>query len=142
MTFHISIVHGPNLNWLGKRETAIYGTQTWEAIFAGLQAWGKKNEVALSWFQSNHEGVLIDYLQKVDSEVDGVLINPGAYSHTSIALRDCVASLDLPVIEIHLSKLQKREAFRHHSYIAEVAQATIAGFGPKGYMLGLELLKR
>ena len=137
----ITIVNGPNLNWLGKRETSIYGTQTWEEIFADLQSWGKKEGIEVSWFQSNHEGVLIDYLQKVNSETDGVLFNPGAYAHTSIALRDCVASLDIPVVEVHLSRLQKREPFRRHSYIAEVAQASIAGFGPKGYMLALELLK-
>ncbi len=141
MTPKFAVVNGPNLNWLGKREKAVYGTETWQEIWEGLLEWAKEKRVTLAFFQSNHEGDLIDHLQKIDTEVDGILFNPAAYGHTSIALRDCVASLDIAVVEVHLSKIQKREPFRHHSTIADVAEASLAGFGPKGYILGLELLK-
>lgn len=142
MTPKFVIAHGPNLNWLGRRETKIYGTRSWEAIWKDLCAWSKQKEIQIGCFQSNYEGALIDFLQESDEKADGILLNPGALAHTSIALRDCIASLERPVVEVHLSKIQQRETFRHHSYIADVAQGCITGFGEKGYFLGLELLLR
>lgn len=136
------IVHGPNLNWLGRRETKIYGTRSWEVIWKDLCVWSKSKEIQIGCFQSNYEGALIDFLQESDEKADGVLLNPGALTHTSIALRDCVVALKVPVVEVHLSKIQQRETFRHHSYIADVAQGCITGFGETGYFLGLELLLR
>lgn len=141
MSFKFSIINGPNLNWLGKREKEIYGEKTWDAIWKDLLGWASPRDISLNYFQSNTEGVLIDHLQEINSKVDGVVFNPGAYAHTSIALRDCVASLDLPVVEVHLSKIHQREPFRSHSYIAEVAAACIVGFGEKGYLLALEFLQ-
>lgn len=136
-----AIVHGPNLNWLGRRETQIYGSHSWEMIWEQLIKWSEKNSSKLVFFQSNSEGALIDYLQSCDNEFDGILLNPGAYTHTSIALRDCVACLRPPVVEVHFSNIYLRESFRHCSYIAEVAKASILGFGKEGYFLGLELLQ-
>lgn len=136
-----AVIHGPNLNWLGRRELRFYGTQTWEEIAQRLLAWAEANECHLDFFQSNSEGALIDYLQSLSDREAGIVFNPGAYAHTSIALRDCVAMLPIPVVEVHLSAIQNRETFRHYSYIADVAQATIVGFGEKGYKLGLEFLK-
>lgn len=141
MQRHFSVVNGPNLNWLGKREPRFYGTKTWEEMAHRLLAWAESNECHLDFFHSNSEGALIDYLQSLSNRSAGIVFNPGAYAHTSIALRDCVAMLPIPVVEVHLSAIQKRETFRHHSFIAEVAEATIVGFGEKGYFLGLELLK-
>lgn len=126
---------------LGKRESHHYGVKTWDVIWKDIEKWGMKNDIPLNYFQSNNEGALIDYLQGVTAKTSGVLFNPGAYAHTSIALRDCVADMSIPVVEVHLSKIHKREAFRAHSYIAEVAEACIVGFGEEGYLLGLELLK-
>src|SRR3989344_3623051 len=140
MGFQFAVLNGSNLNWLGKRERAIYGLESWGAIWNRLQKWAPSQDANLTYFQSNSEGTLIDTLQEIDSKVDGVVFNPGAYAHTSIALRDCVASLKVPVVEVHLSKIQQRETFRHHSYIADVAQGCITGFGEQGYFLGLELL--
>ncbi|MDO8494827.1 MAG: type II 3-dehydroquinate dehydratase [Deltaproteobacteria bacterium] len=136
----ILIINGPNLNWLGYREIFHYGTKPWEEIWGDLKNWAQTRNVTLATFQSNHEGVLIDTLQEKSETVDGIVFNPGAYAHTSIALRDCVASLSVPVVEVHLSKTHQREPFRHHSYVAEVAQASIVGFGSDGYRLGVELL--
>lgn len=140
MSCKISIVNGPNLNKLGKRDPKLYGSKTWEAIWSDLKKWGEEKQIALHYFQSNSEGSLIDHLQELDEKTDGILLNPGAYAHTSIALADCVADLSVPVVEVHLSKTHQRETFRRHSYIAEVAQACIVGFGEAGYRLGLELL--
>ncbi|MBI4124732.1 MAG: 3-dehydroquinate dehydratase [Deltaproteobacteria bacterium] len=135
------MVNGPNLNWLGKREPKIYGTQSWAAIWGALEKWGRRNEVDLDYFQSNHEGALIDYLQDASGRAAGIVFNPAALAHTSIALRDCVAMLPVPLVEVHLTPIQKREIFRHHSHVADAAAATISGFGPDGYFLSLALLK-
>lgn len=140
---NFAIVHGPNLNRLGKREPKLYGSQSWEEIFSKLRSWAETQKIALSYFQSNHEGELLDKLQGLDdaSETDGILFNPAAYTHTSLALGDCVASLRKPVVEIHFTNIHRREAFRRCSYIAGAAQASISGFGPGGYRLALDFLR-
>lgn len=141
MSKAIAIVHGPNLNRLGKRETTLYGKKSWSEVWEQLQSRAAEAEIVLTYFQSNSEGALIDHLQGLDEKVGGILLNAGAYTHTSIALRDGVASLSVPVVEVHITRLQKRESFRHVSYLTDVAAGTITGFGTDGYFLGLALLK-
>ena len=133
-------LHGPNLNMLGKREPGIYGVQTLEAIDAFLLEEGKLLSVEVHSKQSNHEGVLVDWIQGTLDLYDGLLINPGAYTHTSVAIRDAIAAVQIPTVEVHLSNIHKREAFRHHSYIAPVAIGQICGFGADSYRLGLQAL--
>ena len=134
----ILVIHGPNLNMLGKREPDIYGRQTLDEINAALIARANKLELDLETFQSNHEGQIVEKIQQADGAFDGILINPAAYTHTSIAIRDALAMLDIPVVEIHLSNIKKREPFRHTSLISDIVQAQIAGFGPHGYILALD----
>ncbi|MFZ4639126.1 MAG: type II 3-dehydroquinate dehydratase [Nodosilinea sp.] len=138
--FSLQVIHGPNLNLLGLREPKIYGTQTLsdinEALFQEANALG----VVLDCFQSNSEGALVDCIQATFSQKHGILINPGAYTHTSVALADAIAAVGLPVVEVHLSNIYKRESFRHHSYIAPVAIGQISGFGSHSYQLGLQAL--
>ena len=136
MTIHI--INGPNLNLLGKREPEIYGTQTFEAYFEALKA--KFPDHALHYFQSNHEGVLIDKLQEIGFSADGIIINPGGYTHTSIALADTVTAITTPVIEVHISNIYERESFRHHSYIKANCKASIVGKGIDGYREAVEAL--
>lgn len=136
-----NVINGPNLNRLGKREPKIYGCQTWDAVWETLREWTEKNEVKVTYFQSNHEGALIDRLQVAEEKADGILLNPGAYAHTSIALLDCVASLSIPVVEVHITNIRKRESFRTESLLQGAVSGFIAGFGTKGYLLGLVLLK-
>ncbi|MGF1521536.1 MAG: type II 3-dehydroquinate dehydratase [Leptolyngbyaceae cyanobacterium] len=133
-------LHGPNLNLLGKREPGIYGVQTLADIDALLLKEGERLSVELSLHQSNHEGVLVDLIQSTLGLYDGILINPGAYTHTSVAIRDAIAAVQIPTVEVHLSNIHKREAFRHHSYIAQVAIGQISGFGADSYRLGLQAL--
>ena len=133
----ILVIHGPNLNMLGKREPDIYGRQTLDEINAGLTARANKLELELETFQSNYEGHIVEKIQQAHDTFDGILINPAAYTHTSVAIRDALAMLDLPVVEIHLSNIKKREPFRHMSLISDIVQAQIAGFGPHGYILAL-----
>lgn len=137
----LAVVNGPNLNWLGKRDPKIYGSKSWETIWKYLERWASSQAFNLAYFQSNSEGELIDFFQRCGPEVKGIVFNPAALAHTSIALRDCIADLATPVVEVHLSNIHLRESFRRHSYIADVAQACIVGFGWEGYLLGLELLK-
>lgn len=134
----IQIINGPNLNLLGKREPEIYGHQTFEEYFEELVA--KYPQHTLSYYQSNHEGALIDKLQEVGFSADGVVINPGGYTHTSIALADCVAAITTPVIEVHISNIYEREEFRHHSYIKANCKASIVGKGIDGYRQAIDLI--
>ena len=134
----ILVIHGPNLNMLGQREPDIYGHQSLAEIDARLQERGKELGVDVETFQSNHEGVLVDKIQQAIGIVDGAVINPAAYTHTSVAIRDALAMLDIPIVEIHLSNIHRREPFRHQSMIADVVAARIAGFGSNGYLLALE----
>jgi 3-dehydroquinate dehydratase-2 len=131
------ILHGPNLNLLGEREPDVYGLVTLEEINRRLVEKGRELGIEVRAFQSNHEGALIDALHEARQWADGVIFNPGGYTHTSVALRDAVAAIGLPVIEVHLSNTQGREEFRRHSLIAPVCRGTIAGFGWRSYLLGL-----
>ena len=136
----ILVVHGPNLNLLGSREPEIYGTITLDEIDAMLLGLAKASGAELECFQSNHEGALIDRVQQAGDRTDGLLINPGAFTHTSVALRDALVALAVPIVEVHLSNIHRREAFRRHSYISEIALGVVTGFGPRSYELGLEAL--
>lgn len=140
---NVLLINGPNLNLLGKRETDVYGTETLPNIVARLSKLASELDVNLSEFQSNIEGELINRLHEAKSTgVDFVLINPGAFTHTSIALRDAFLGVDIPFIEVHLSNVHAREEFRHHSYLADIAVGTIAGFGAHSYELALQAAKR
>ena len=132
----IQIINGPNLNLLGVREPGIYGDSSFESYLPQLRA--KFPDVEIEYFQSNCEGALIDKLQEVGFTYDGVVLNAGAYTHTSIALYDCVRALQCPVVEVHISNVHQREAFRHHSYIASACVGVICGFGLKSYELAVE----
>ena len=130
-------MNGPNLNLLGQREPGIYGHKTLDQINQSLVALGKSLGINISCFQSNIEGELVTALQQADKTADGVIINAGAYTHTSIAIRDAISSIQIPVIEVHLSNPQTREKFRHTSLIADCCVGSIAGFGDMSYTLGL-----
>ena len=136
----ILLLNGPNLNLLGKRETSVYGTETLETIIADLSSYALKKEIELSAFQSNSEGALIDAIHDAHQWAEGIVINAGAYSHTSIALRDALAGVGLPAVEVHLSNVYSREEFRHKSLLAPVCIGVIAGFGRWSYFLGLDAL--
>ncbi|WP_235355035.1 type II 3-dehydroquinate dehydratase [Aliterella atlantica] len=140
LLFNVLVLHGPNLNLLGQREPGIYGMVTLDEINRLLVAEGVKLQAKVHHIQSNHEGALVDAVQEAGKEYQGILINPGAYTHTSIALRDAIAGVKIPTVEVHLSNIYQREAFRHHSYIAPVAIGQISGFGAESYRLGLEAL--
>lgn len=136
----ILVLHGPNLNLLGKREPEIYGSYTLEDINRVLASQANLLGVTLECFQSNHEGELINLIHSALGNRDGILINPGGYTHTSVALRDALSGVNIPTVEVHLSNIHRREEFRHHSYIAPIAVGQIAGFGADSYRLGLEAL--
>jgi 3-dehydroquinate dehydratase-2 len=136
--YKILVIHGPNLNMLGTREPEIYGRETLAEIDTALTKRGKQLGLRIKTFQSNHEGEIVDRIQQARDAFDGIIINPAAYTHTSVAIRDTLSMLNMPVVEIHLSNINKREAFRHKSLIADIAAARIAGFGSRGYLLALD----
>ncbi|MBD0344737.1 MAG: type II 3-dehydroquinate dehydratase [Coleofasciculus sp. Co-bin14] len=136
----ILVLHGPNLNLLGRREPGIYGSITLDEINHLLEQDGQKLGCKIFALQSNHEGVLVDTIHDALGKYQGILINAGAYTHTSVALRDALAGVALPTVEVHLSNIYQREPFRHHSFIAPVAIGQISGFGAESYRLGLQAL--
>ena len=135
---HLLLLNGPNLNLLGQREPGLYGADTLAAIEQRLSAEASDLGVALTCFQSNHEGALVDRIHEARGQVDGILINAGAFTHTSVALRDALLGVAIPYVELHLSNVHAREAFRHHSYLADQALGVISGFGPASYSLALQ----
>ena len=138
----ILVIHGPNLNMLGTREPNIYGHQTLEEINTALKGHAERLGLNIETFQSNHEGDIVDKIQQVHNSFHGIIINPAAYTHTSIAIRDAISLLNIPVVEVHLSNIYKRESFRRTSMISTVATAQISGLGSHGYLLALEGLAR
>jgi 3-dehydroquinate dehydratase-2 len=136
----ILVLHGPNLNLLGRREPGIYGSVTLDEINQQLEREGQTLQTKVFVLQSNHEGVLVDKIHEALGQYQGILINAGAYTHTSVALRDALSAVALPVVEVHLSNIYQRETFRHHSYIAPIAIGQISGFGAESYRLGLQAL--
>jgi len=139
-TQRILVIHGPNLNLLGTREPEIYGATTLAEIDGVLTGLAKDADCEIDTFQSNHEGLLIDRIQEARANADGILINPGGLTHSSVSMRDALLSSELPVVEVHLSNVHAREDFRQHSYISGIAVGVVTGFGPNSYRLGLEAL--
>jgi 3-dehydroquinate dehydratase II len=137
VTKPIYVLNGPNLNLLGLRQPDIYGRETLEDVVVALSALGAELGLGVEAHQSNHEGVLVDLIQAARQKAAGIIINPGAYSHSSIAILDALNAFEGPVLEVHISNIHKREAFRHHSYISGRAEGVIAGFGTEGYLLAL-----
>ncbi len=136
----ILVLHGPNLNLLGLREPGIYGSLTLAKIDRLLESKAMELQAEVSSVQSNHEGVLVDAIHGALGKYQGIVINAGAYTHTSVALRDAITAVNLPTVEVHLSNIYRREDFRHHSYIAPVVIGQISGFGTQSYLLGLQAL--
>ena len=134
------VLHGPNLNLLGKREPNIYGSVTLEEIDQFLLKEAERLGATITSLQSNQEGILVDKIQEALGRYQGIIINAGAYTHTSVAIRDAIAAVKIPTVEVHLSNIYQRESFRHHSYIAPIAIGQISGFGPNSYRLGLQAL--
>lgn len=136
------VLNGPNLNMLGVRQPEVYGRTTLADIEADCRALSEDLGCTLEFRQSNHEGQLIDWIQEARQTADGIVINPGGLTHSSVALRDALLASDLPVIEVHISNIHAREEFRHHSYVSGIAKGVIAGLGPQGYLFALEALAR
>lgn len=137
----VLILNGPNLNLLGTRQPEVYGSTTLADVEKMCRDAAAEIGFELAFSQSNHEGILVDQIHAAKGSHDGIILNAGAYTHTSVALMDAIASVELPVVEVHLSNIHARESFRHHSYIAPVALGQICGFGAKGYLLALEALQ-
>ncbi len=136
----ILVIHGPNLNMLGKRELELYGDLTLEKINRNLKKHGKSLGLSVETFQSNHEGIIVEQIQEAGGTCQGLIINPAAYTHTSIAIRDALLLLDIPIVEVHLSNIYKREPFRQESLVADVVTGQISGLGAEGYRLALEAI--
>ncbi len=141
MAVPVFVLNGPNLNLLGTREPGVYGAAGLADIERDCAAAGKRLGLAVDFRQTNHEGVLVDWIQEAQTAAFGIVMNPGAYTHTSVAIHDAIRAVGLPVIEVHLSNIFAREGFRHHSYVSPVAVGTICGLGPKGYVLALEAMQ-
>jgi 3-dehydroquinate dehydratase-2 len=133
----VVLLNGPNLNLLGQRQPEIYGHDTLADVVARASGLAEELGLSLRALQSNHEGQLVDWVQEARATASGIILNPGAYSHTSIALLDALSAFDGPVLEVHVSNIHRREAFRHHSYVSLRADGVIAGFGTEGYLLAL-----
>ncbi len=140
MAQRILLLNGPNLNLLGTREPEIYGGETLQDVERKVTAAAATHGLAVEFLQSNHEGVLIDAIHEARGNADAIIINPGGLTHTSVALRDALSGVEMPVVEVHISNIHRREEFRHHSYISAVAEASIVGAGTHGYVLAVELL--
>lgn len=140
MTTQLLLLHGPNLNLLGTREPEVYGSMTLEDINGKVREYLQRYNVEMRAEQTNHEGALIDILHVARNWADGVVFNPGAYTHTSIALRDAISAIELPVIEVHMSNVHAREEFRHKSYLAPACVGQISGFGWRSYILGMQAM--
>ncbi|MBP3599558.1 MAG: type II 3-dehydroquinate dehydratase [Clostridia bacterium] len=136
----ILVINGPNINMLGIREPAIYGSENFATLCGNIESYAKENGIEVKLFQSNHEGDLVDEIQKAYNQFDGIVINPGAYTHTSIAILDAVKAVGIPTVEVHISDVSKREDFRQVSYIRVACVKTIAGHGIKGYIEAIEFL--
>jgi 3-dehydroquinate dehydratase-2 len=141
MAIPVFVLNGPNLNMLGTREPGIYGGKSLADIEKDCKAAGKELGLKVDFRQSNQEGTLVDWIQEAATAAKGIVINPGAYTHTSVALQDAIRAAGLPVVEVHLSNIFAREPFRHHSYVSPVAAGVICGLGPLGYRLALEAIK-
>jgi 3-dehydroquinate dehydratase-2 len=137
LMLRVLVLHGPNLNLLGRRELSVYGNVSLETINGAISKLAKQERIRVEIRQSNMEGELVTWIQEAGHRFDAIVINPAAYTHTSVAIRDALAAVGLPTVEVHLSNIYKREKFRHHSYIAGVALGQISGFGPTGYLLGI-----
>lgn len=139
----ILVINGPNLNMLGIREPGIYGSENYKTLIKTIKLFAKENKIKVKFFQSNHEGDLVDKIQSAYGKFDGIVINPGAYTHTSIAILDATKAVKIPTVEVHISKVEEREDFRQISYIRQACVKTITGHGIKGYIEAIEfLLKR
>ena len=138
MTYNILILNGPNLNMLGLREPEIYGRQTLDDIRALCESHAEARDLAVDFRQSNHEGELIEWIQQAPKEHAGIILNPGGYTHTSVAIMDALRAVDLPAIELHLSNIHRREPFRRRSYVAQAVRGSICGFGAHGYVLAID----
>ncbi|MFQ5536736.1 MAG: type II 3-dehydroquinate dehydratase [Gemmatimonadota bacterium] len=133
----IAVIHGPNLQLLGRREPQVYGSDTLQDLNARISGLASEMGVEVEFFQSNHEGGLLDFIDEASQRVDGFLINPGAFTHTSVALRDALLGVERPFVEVHLSNTAAREPFRRHSYLSDIAAGVVYGFGGESYLLGL-----
>jgi 3-dehydroquinate dehydratase-2 len=140
MATRVFVLNGPNLNMLGRREPGVYGTDTLASIEAQVHALAPELGLEVEFRQTNHEGQLVDWIQEAFERAKGIVLNPGAYTHTSIAIHDAIRAAGVPTIELHLSNVFAREPFRHHSYVSPVAAGVMCGFGAKGYLLALRAL--
>ena len=138
----ILVINGPNINMLGIREPGIYGSESYETLCKMIDEYAKENGIDVEIYQSNHEGCLIDRIQEAYGNTDGIVINPGGYTHTSVALLDALKAVSIPAVEVHISEVDKREAFRQISYIREACIDTVSGLGIRGYIKALEILRK